>query len=112
MHNFFINNKTLEKVNTYKYLCTIFQTSGCYSPSEALDAQYKKGLKAYFKLCKSFNTNFQNINTFLHIYDHAVVPVLLYGCEIWGKFDPKLEEYKKRIPSKFTLPLRIFKLTK
>jgi hypothetical protein len=45
---------------------------------------YKRGLKALFKFRKSFNLYKPKIKTLLHIFDHTVTPVLLYGSEVWG----------------------------
>ena len=43
-----------------------------------------KARKALFKL-KSFATKV-NLSTqvMLHLFDHTILPILLYGCEIWG----------------------------
>lgn len=49
----------------------------------------KRGLKAYFKLKKCFEHHKPKIKTILHVFDHTVKPVLLYGSEIWGIFDEK-----------------------
>jgi hypothetical protein len=35
-------------------------------------------------LLKSFNLYKPKIKTLLHIFDHTVKPVLLYGSEVWG----------------------------
>ena len=51
----------------------------------------KRGLKAYFKLKKCFEHHKPKIKTILHVFDHTVKPVLLYGSEIWGIF------YEKKI---------------
>ena len=37
-----------------------------------------------FKFGKSFNLYKPKIKTLLHIFDHTVTPVLLYGSEEWG----------------------------
>ena len=29
------------------------------------------------------------IKTLLHIFDHTVKPILTYGSEVWGTFDPQ-----------------------
>ena len=50
---------------------------------------YKRGLKACFKLKKCFEHNKPKIKTILHVFDHTVKPVLLYGSEMWGIFYAK-----------------------
>ena len=54
---------------------------------------YKKGLKAYFKLIRSLNPP-PTPAISLHLFDHLVKPILLYGCEIWSPIDLK---YKSTI---------------
>jgi hypothetical protein len=54
------------------------------SSAEAKEDLYKRGLKALFKSKKSFNLYQPKIKTLLHIIDHTVKPVLLYGSEVWG----------------------------
>ena len=44
---------------------------------------YKKALKAYYKLHKDLLTLNPNINTSLHVFDHTIKPISLYGCDIW-----------------------------
>jgi hypothetical protein len=28
------------------------------------------------------------VKTSIHVVDHTIKPILLYGCEIWGYFNP------------------------
>ena len=41
-----------------------------------------------FKLRKSFNNVIPNAKTLLHIFNHTIKPIILYGSEIWGHFSP------------------------
>ncbi|MCG8431127.1 MAG: hypothetical protein MJA29_08130, partial [Candidatus Omnitrophica bacterium] len=91
--SFLFKNMTIENVTKYKYLGVIFQASGCFT--EAKLELYNKALKAFFKLRKVMGTNLPNISTMLHIFDHTIVPILLYGSEIWGCFDPRSRKVKK-----------------
>ncbi len=72
------NNEVIEQVFSFKYLGIEFSYDG-----NNLSAQtdlYKKGLKAYFKLIRSFNPPpTPSIS--------LVKPILLYGCEIWFPID-------------------------
>ena len=45
---------------------------------------YNKRLKACFKLKSIFGYLSPNIDISLHIFDHTIKPILLYGCEVWG----------------------------
>ena len=69
-------------MQTYKYLGVLFSASGTFSHAK-LDL-HKRGLKAFFKLKSIFGDLSPNVNTSLHIFDHTVKPVLLYGREVWG----------------------------
>ena len=70
--------------NSYKYLGLVFQLSGSFTLARKDLAQ--RASKAMFKLLKSFNGTPPNIVTCLHLFDHTVKPILLYGSEIWGSF--------------------------
>ena len=54
---------------------------------DAKSALYNKGLKAFFKFRKCFEIKKPKIKTVLHVFDHTIKPILLYGSEIWGVFD-------------------------
>ena len=81
---FFYNNELLENVRDYSYLGCEFQCSGLFNL--ARQSLYNKGLKTYFKFSKCFKDSKPSLQTFLHIFDHTVLPVMMYGSEIWGLF--------------------------
>jgi hypothetical protein len=31
----------------------------------------------------------------MHVFDHTIKPILLYGCEIWGSFNPFTSKFRK-----------------
>ena len=64
----------------YKYMGVLFSATGTFSHAK-LDV-YKRGLKASFRLKSIFGDLSPNVNSSLHIFDHTVKPVLLYGYEI------------------------------
>ena len=82
-----IDGKFIENVKHFTYLGITISASGCFN--EARNVIYNKGMKAYFKMCKSFGTFKPRISTFFHIFDHTVKSVLMYGSEIWGTFNQK-----------------------
>jgi hypothetical protein len=51
---------------------------------------YKKSLKAVFKLQRALSSSNPSISTFLHLYDHTIKPILIYGSEITGMFKTPL----------------------
>ena len=82
---------SIERVNSYTYLGVEFndQCNFEYAKKEL----YKKGLKVYFKLVRSLSPT-PKASTMLHLFDHLIKPVLLYGCEIWGPFSLNFKEPK------------------
>ena len=85
------NNEIIEQVFSFKYLGIEFSYDGNNLVSQT--DIYKKGLKAYFKLIRSLNPP-PTPAISLHLFDHLVKPILLYGCEIWSPIDLK---YKSTI---------------
>ena len=102
----------LEQVKEYTYLGIIFSENGSFV--SAIDTLYKKGLKSYFKLLKILNP-LPSAKTMLHLFDHLVKPIILYGCEIWGPCNIKIPEFIqnenswKRLQAEFTLEYKMSK---
>jgi hypothetical protein len=71
----------LECVKNYKYLGIIISASGKFTEAKT---QLHKSLKATFKLYKDLKTTEPSVSTLLHLFDHRIKPIVVYGCEIWG----------------------------
>ena len=56
---------------------------------------YKKSLKAVFKLQRALSSSNPSISTFLHLYDHTIKPILIYGSEITGMFKTRSAACRK-----------------
>ena len=56
---------------------------------------YNRGLKAFFKLKSISGALSPSIDTSLHIFDHTIKPILLYGCEICGTSFPSSASIRK-----------------
>ena len=69
---------------SHRYLGFTISSSGKFNQCK-LDL-YKKSMKAYFKLQNCLSSTNPSIDTFLHLYDHTIKPILTYGSEIWGMF--------------------------
>ena len=95
--DFLFGNTKLECVDRYKYLGIYFCASGSFSLAQ--EELYKKAIKAYFKLSKDFLSLGPSIKTSLHVFDHTIKPILLYGCEIWGTFNPLSSKFRNGIDS-------------
>ena len=79
---FYYNEKEIEIVQHYKYLGVVFSSTGSFAKARIY--LYNRALKAYFKLKGIFENILPSIDTSLHVFDHTVKPILLYGCEVWG----------------------------
>ena len=82
----------LECVQQCKYLGVFFSASGTFSFAQ--NELYKKGLKAYFKLKKDLLSLNPNLKTSIHVFDHTIKPILLYGCEVWGTFNSTSAKFR------------------
>ena len=89
---FEFEEKVIELGNSYIYLGLEFTTSGVFSLARNL--LYKKGLKAFYKLCKIIPNLQPSIKTSLHIFDYTMKPISLYGSEIWGVFNINSNKFK------------------
>ena len=79
---YFYKDHELQHVSSYKYLGVIFTSSGTFSHGQK--DLCSRATKASFKLSRIFGQLHQRIDTMLHLFDHTVKPILLYGSEIWG----------------------------
>ena len=82
-----IFNKTISCTTTYKYLGILFSASGTFTPAKK--QLYDKSVKALYSLKRNIISLNPNINTSIHIFDHTIKPILLYGSEIWACSLPK-----------------------
>ena len=78
----FYKGTEIQHSTSYKYLGIIFSASGSFTHCQ--EDLYKRGLRAYYKLLKCFDSSNPSINTYIHLFDHTIKPILLYGSEIWG----------------------------
>ena len=81
--DFFFNGVKLKQVSFYKYLGNLFYENLSFKPN--LEFVVKKATKASFLFWKYLN-RFHNmkVSEILLLYDSLIVPILLYGCEVWG----------------------------
>ena len=81
--SFTYNGRELEIVKKFTYLGFVFTTGGSFA--ENFNTLSGQGFKAMYKLNNTLQ-RFPNI-TIQHtfdLFDKLIVPVLSYGCEIWG----------------------------
>ena len=82
-----IFNKTISCTTTYKYLGILFSASGTFTPAKK--QLYDKSVKALYSLKRNIISLNPKIHTSIHIFDHTIKPILLYGSEIWACSIPK-----------------------
>ena len=81
---FHINGKLIEIVDSFTYLGIVFNYTGTFNL--AIKALQGQALRAYGNLLKIFDKNPLDIKTKISLFDAMVVPILLYGEEVWGVY--------------------------
>ena len=99
-YNFKYGSDSIEIVEWYKYLGVILNYNGSFNL--AIDNLRTQASRAMFSLISKSRRLRLPIDIQLELFDKTVVPILLYGCEIWGY---------SRAPSIETFHLRFLKLT-
>lgn len=56
---------------------------------------FNKARKPTFKVTKIITSAEPSVRTRLHLNDHLIKPILLYGSEIWGVFKTNSKACKK-----------------
>ena len=85
----------LEVVNEYVYLGTTFSSNG--SMKAAVEKQIAQANRALFKLRTIAASLNLSIDTQCELYDRMILPILLYGCEVWGtKMIDRIELFHRR----------------
>ena len=80
-NHFKIENETIETVKSYCYLGIIFSYSGNLNLSKT--NLMDKGRKAWYKIKKTLSLD-NSCSILEKLFDTLVVPVILYGSEVWG----------------------------
>ncbi len=79
---FYIDGLLLENVKSFCYLG--FTITNCFSLASMREAARLKGLKAMFKLIKLVRYTDLSVKTSLKLFDQLVRPIVMYGADIWG----------------------------
>ena len=79
---FKIGNENIEIVDSYKYLGVLFSQSGSFLHARKHVVQQAK--KAMILLFTRINNLDIPLDLQLKLFDHTVLPILIYACEIWG----------------------------
>ena len=80
--NFKYGNNSIEIVDWYKYLGVILNYNGSFNL--AIENLQTQASRAMFSLISRARRLRLPIDMQLELFDKTVLPILLYGCEIWG----------------------------
>ena len=101
--NFFFKNKILQHTREYKYLGFTFSCSG--SDNVGINNLLNQAKKAWYAIqqfiSKSKDKHFQ---TYMHLFDTQVKPIMLYACEAWAesiKYESNIINMLQKIILKF-----------
>ena len=79
---FKINGKQIECVKEYKYLGTYFSSSGSFLKCRKHIVEQAN--KAMYLLFRRINNLNLPVDLQLKLFDHTILPILTYSCEVWG----------------------------
>ena len=82
LNNLQFNGKKVEIVQEYKYLGITFNYNGNFKG--CLNYLTNQGRKAMFSILAKARKLQLDIDVQLELFDKTVIPVITYGCEIWG----------------------------
>ena len=80
--NFTYNNEKLTIVDEFQYLGILFSRKGNFHKNKAKLVQQAR--KAMFSLLHKSRKLYLPVDILLQLFDATVVPILLYGSEVWG----------------------------
>ena len=72
--------QTIERVDTFCYLEIVFRYNNTFEA--AMKQNTGKAKKALFKIEILLNRVDHQVGT--RLFDSLLLPILLYGCELWG----------------------------
>ena len=95
-HPFPWNHSILERVQTYKYLGVWLSSNGSFNVTRTCVANQAKKVSCGLLAILS-QLNNPPIQIILHLYEVMLVPILCYGCEVWGfEEDKEIEKVQMK----------------
>ena len=79
---FWLNGKIVELVESYIYLGTTIHYNGKFT--DAMEKQINQAHRRLFVIKSKKEKYNLPIDIVLDLFDKMILPILLYGCEIWG----------------------------
>lgn len=80
--NFNFNKEKLETVDSFKYLGVLFNFNGNFSRCKKMLRD--QATKAMFALLNKCRKHTLPVDLQIELFKKTVVPILTYGCEVWG----------------------------
>jgi hypothetical protein len=87
---FLYSGKVLEIVDQFSYLGVTFSNNGKFAQCKKQLVQ--KAQRAMFSVIKKSRAKQLPVDVQLHLFDTMVMPIVIYGCEIWGHENIELIE--------------------
>ena len=107
--NITISGKVLEQVEEFIYLRVKFNKTGNFAKTS--ECMRIKAQKALFSLTRSLICKPIPISTMLKIFDKTIMPILLYGSDVWGTLSLKSKDIysgnQMLVPEKAYLSLEV-----
>ena len=91
---FIFGHDLIKVVEDYTYLGVIFNYNGLFH--KAINKQARQGKRAFFALLNKVRLLRLLVDLVFELFDSLVMPVLLYGSEVWGYSDIKQIEVLHR----------------
>ena len=80
--SFMFDGEIIENVTSFNYLGTIFSRTGSFN--DAKSHNIKKATIAMYDVLKKGRMFNLSVSCIYDLFVKIVIPILLYGCEIWG----------------------------
>jgi len=77
-----IDNSSIERVEEFKYLGTTLTNRNSFQ--EEIKSRLKSGNACYYSVQNLLSSRLLSKNLEIKIYRTIILPVVLYGCEIWS----------------------------
>ena len=78
----YINGHVIERVDSFCYLGVVFKYNNTFQL--AIKNNVAKAEKAHFKITSETAGHNLSVVSKLHLLDSLIIPIPLYGCEVWG----------------------------
>jgi hypothetical protein len=106
-HNIKIDNKSVERVEEFKYLGATLTNRN--SIHEEIKSRLKSGNACYHSVQNLLSSRLQSKNTKIRVYRTIILPVVLYGCETWSltpREEQRLRVFENRVLRRIFGPKR------